>query len=298
MYRLCDGPTINILYRPTERDYPFLLVTNFPKKIAIAFCSKWREELSPIPIRRGKDKGRAVARPWNEVPENVVITNGCPETYDEILQWMWDCCDRGRLVEPVKQYKPGHFYHNYLIRLCSTIIGCNYLTEVSSRRMQGMVDAQVHTHDIECIWCLVPEDPEMKSFLVEHVASRIVNGSLRGKGHYWGLRRRLPDFDQAINDQIRVWREERWRAKARALLERQDDGAAAENWLHRRSRSQPRPRRPESQQEEDMARDGQVQQQAVIHAPVVRRGTSGRPTWARLDLAAMGVTRRTYSGSV
>ena len=312
MYRLLTGPTISILFRPSAHEFAYLLCANFPKKVAIVFCQQWRDQLPPIPNNdRAMSQMSLRDMEWN-MPERVIVTGGCPETYLKMLEWMYGCCLRGLIGDPIIGYGIGSFFQNYLIHCNAIIIGCDYLAQMSDRRMFVIGQGQIHSDDIECIWYYAPQDIPMKRFLVRHIAWRILQGTLRGMGHYWGLRRRLPEFDQAINDQIHAWRENRER-EARAQMEEQVAGMPArETQVPRRVQSQPLLSRPDlvgsnDHQEEEMARDGnteedqdqdQTQDNNTVHAPVARRPAGGGNTWVRLDLADLGVTRQSYSGSV
>lgn len=318
--RLTKSETIEILFIANDDDKPRVLFENFPKAVATTFSSKWRNEF----LER-KHSGPALI----PVKKSITIKGGHFDTYRQILYWMLSCC-HGYGISPCPDSIIRRFTTAYFIRMCANHICCDYLVKEATDRMQFIANHQIHCDDVRALWLRTPPDPEMKEFLVDHVATRLWLKSLRGKSSYWALREEFPDFNEAIKKALD--------AKAIVYKAQKDAVAAARKALvakggnfrgGRRQQArqgqqevmkQKATHHPQQEPEEQKATTEpqqrvikqkattQPQQKAIeqnstnqpqngtimLRAEVVRKGVNGRPSYAKLDLASIGVTREQF----
>ena len=287
-----NSERVNVLFREDENSEWCVLYDDFPVAIATTFSNMWKAEVSARHERK-------VSRVGLSPPKKALtIENGRnADTYKTILGWMLACCNGTGL----KQYpNPSHRHltQAYLIRCCANHIGCEYLVKLTTERMESICSGQISAEDVRALWLVTPPDPAMKKFLAEEVAERLWVKSLRSKASFWHLREELPDFNMAIKELLdakgAASRAEREKRKA----ERQSQQRAGGNFTgscrqHVRNDYQQQQDAAEPEVVEQMV--GPVEEITVIKAPVVRKGRNGRPTYAKVDLAAIGVTREQFS---
>lgn len=212
-HRLIKSKGLAVLFIDDDHPEPWMLIENLPWNVAATFSSVWRDELG------GLEK-RTVSNP-TVVPgtkNSLVIKGGNFDTYQEIINWMLLSC-RGFGVAQWPDPNIGRFTNAYLTRLCAHHIGCDYLVEAASKRMERISNAQIHSEDCRALWMMTPADEEMKQFLVAHIAERLWEKTLRAKASFWRLREELPDLDEAIRAALGI--------KAAAHKERKEKEAAA-----------------------------------------------------------------------
>lgn len=292
--------TITILFIGDDDTEPRVLFENFPKAVATTFSTEWRDQFSTLPKR--KLSGPVLA----PLKKSLTIKGGNFNTYRQILHWMLSCCD-GYGIRPCPDPAVRRFTTAYLIRMCANHIGCDHLVKVTTDRMQYTANAQIHSEDVRALWLMTPADAAMKQFLVDHVATRFWLKSLRGKSTYWTLREEIPEFNNEIKEALNV--------KATASKAEKEKNAAARKGLgadrgcfrdgHRQYARQARQPEQKVMEQKDVRQPEQkvVEQQAIrqpqkgtimLHAEVVRKGVNGRPSYAKLDLASIGVTKEKF----
>jgi hypothetical protein len=167
--------------------------------------------------------------------------------------------------------------------------------------MERIAARQIHSEDVRAIWLMTPPDPGMKQYLAEHVATHTFGRTLKAKSSYYTLREEIPEFHEAINKLI----DEK---KAARTKQREDERRDRKAAFAGRGRTRDghfygqRLPRPQKNAEKNIA-EGTVPEEAnteteekhvVLKAQVVRRGKKGQPTFAKLDLGAIGVTKERF----
>ncbi|EXJ78422.1 hypothetical protein A1O1_08822 [Capronia coronata CBS 617.96] len=281
--------TITVLYKLTSDAEPLILCEAFPKGVAMTFSTNWKIDFPPV-------NKMSVAELQKPAKKSVTIVGGRFNIHKDIIGWMLSCCD-GRGMQQFPQPKRKTFTYLYHARTCAAIIGCEYLGQEVTRSMQRIANAQIHSEDVRALYLLDPPDAEMKKFLAEHVAVRIWEKRLKAKGAYATLREELPEFNKAIDEILDAKKAAR-QAEKDALV--QAGTKPTTTPPRRRQQNWRSPRAPGSQANMGQKKAPEPKEPKVktvtMKAEVVRRASQGRPTFARLDLGAMGVTKDAFCG--
>ncbi|KIW14696.1 hypothetical protein PV08_07480 [Exophiala spinifera] len=187
------GETITILYKETATAEARLLRDAFPKKLAVSFSKKWRDEIPPVNKVKTQDLKQFPTK------KTVIIVGGNMVIHKHMLNWMVSCCD-GKGLKAFSNPRFKAFAFLYYAQSCAAIIGCEYLESNISKRMETLAANQIHSEDVRMLWLASPPDAEMQRFLAEHVALRFWAGTLKAKGSYRTLREEVPSFNKAIDD--------------------------------------------------------------------------------------------------
>lgn len=297
---------VAVLFVGEQDSEPRVLIENLPVDVASTFSTVWRDELAAIQQQRKVSSGSAHA----PVKTSLTIHGGSFSTYKMMVNWMLSCC-RGNGIRQWPVVSVGRFTNAYLIRMCSNHIGCDYLVEVATEYMQHLANTQIHSEDCRALWLMTPPDPEMKQFLVQHVASRFWLKTIRGKASYWTLREEIPDLDKAVREALGVLATAHKEQKKMENAAKKEQGGRGAEFNGRRRQNarkvqppkqevseQSTTREPEQPAEEE-AKEADKAEEAeagtiILHAEVVRKGVKGRPAYAKLDLASIGVTKEQF----
>lgn len=294
--------TVAVLFVGEQDSEPRVLIESLPVDVASAFSTVWRDELAALHQQQRKVSSGSARGP---LKTSLTIHGGSFSTYKMMVNWMLSCC-RGDGMRQWPIVTVGRFTNAYLIRMCSNHIGCDYLVEVTTAYMQHLANTQIHSEDCRALWLMTPPDPEMKQFLVQHVASRFWLKTIRGKASYWTLREEIPDLDKAVREALGVLATAHKEQKKMEIAAKKEQGGrgAGFNGRRRQNARQVQPpkqevseqnttREPEQTAEEeeaDEAKEGTI----ILQAEVVRKGVKGRPAYAKLDLASIGVTKEQF----
>ncbi|KIW41306.1 uncharacterized protein PV06_06878 [Exophiala oligosperma] len=278
------GETVTVLYRESDNTEARVLRDGFPKKLAMAFSKKWKDEFPPINKTKTQDL-------LNLVPpkKTITIVGGNMVIHKHVLAWMVSCCD-GKGLKTFSNPRFKAFAYLYYARSCASIVGCEYLESILGKRMETMANNQIHSEDVRMLWMASPPDAEMKRFLAEHIAIRFGTGTLKAKGSYRTLREEVPSFNKAVDDILNA-------KKARgelspASLERKKNNS--------NNKKKPVKTAANKGLKEGGGRVGAGNSEGVSDAKmggavqatkVVRRGAKGRPIYAKLDLESVSVTK-------
>jgi hypothetical protein len=190
---LSRGRLITIKWKRNANSEAEVLMSDFPKQLAIHFSEAWAQL---FPYQPGKSARQAIAAH----PKTITIIGGQLEAHLIILKWMRDCTN-GNGLQPWYEYTFGDkpFYRYYHLRRSAQIIGCGFLQDEFHERMQALSNKRIHSDDVAALWEKVPINSEMAAHLVDHVASFFVDkGPYHNVGPYMRLRQAYPDFDNAI----------------------------------------------------------------------------------------------------
>jgi len=301
------GETVQVLYVGDDGDEPRALFDSFPKAVLTTFSSKWTNELLDRKL-----PGSA----FLPLKKSITINGGHFDTYRQIFYWMLSCC-HGHGLSPCPDNKFRRFTTAYLIRMCANHISCDYLVKEASNRMQVIANGQIHCNDVRALWLRTPPDPEIKKFLVEHVATHLWRKSLRYKNTYWVLRGELPEFGEAINEALNAKSSASKAQKAADAAASKETGAMGGNFsggrrqqahraqqeFMRQEATHGRPQKVEDPNATTQSQQKEIKQNAtdqtqkgtiMLRADVVRKGVNGRPSYAKLDLASIGVTKEKF----
>lgn len=190
-----------------------------PKNVAITFANKWKAEFSAVNKINVADLQKSPGK------KSVTVIGGNVVIHKNIINWMLWCCE-GRGIRPFANPAFKAFTYLYFARACAVTIGCDYLVNNITKRMDSLSNGQIHSEDVRAFYLMNPQDLEMQKFLVEHVAIRFWEKTLKAKGAYRTLREELPEFNKAIDeflDARKEMRKKETRAKrlVRGRLERQ-----------------------------------------------------------------------------
>lgn len=243
----------------------------FPKKIAVAFSKKWKDEFPPVNRLKTTELKQSPAK------KTITIVGGNVVIHKHILTWMVSCCD-GKGLKPFCNPRFKAVAYLYYAHTCASIIGCEYLENNVSKRMKTLGTKQIHSEDVRMLWLASPPDAEMQAFLAEHIALRFWNGTLKAKGSYRTLREEVPSFNQAIDEILNA-------KKARG-----ETSPVSQE----RKQSHKKPVKTVKWGKEG-GKGPEGTKDGAAKAKVVRRGGKGRPTHAKLDLESVGVTKEQYS---
>ncbi|KAI1625663.1 hypothetical protein EDD37DRAFT_648127 [Exophiala viscosa] len=280
---LKTGETITILYKENDATEPRILCESMPKNIAVTFATKWKDEFPAINkiITANLQKSAGM--------KSVTITGGNVVIHRHIINWMLSCCE-GKGIRPFANPSFKALTYLYYARTCATIIGCEYLVNNISKRMNSLTQGQIHSEDVRALYLMNPPDAVMQKLLVDHVAIRFWEKTLKAKGAYRTLREEIPDFNKAIDEILSAKKEERKkeiRAKraprARKVGKAVTSGAKEAKKTPMETRKIPKP-------------EVNVEKVVTLQAKVVRRASHGRPAFAKLDLAGIGVSKEQFSG--
>ncbi|KIV83774.1 hypothetical protein PV11_05769 [Exophiala sideris] len=253
-----------------------------PKNVAITFADKWRDEFPAINKIKASDLQKFAGK------KSATIVGGNVVIHKHIINWMLSCCD-GKGIRPFANPAFKAFTYLYFARACATIIGCDYLVTNITKRMDSMVKGQIHSEDVRALYLMNPPDVEMQRILVEHIATGFWEKTLKAKGAYRTLREEIPEFNKAIDeilDAKKKMRKEGNRAK-RAPRARKN-GKAVTSKAKEGEKKLDAEATPHTKGEEEKV--------VKLQAEVVRRASNGRPAFAKLDLASIGVSKEQFSG--
>ncbi|KAK5063118.1 hypothetical protein LTR84_005194 [Exophiala bonariae] len=291
LHGLVNSKNLTLLFIDDSSAEPWTVTENLPWNIAATFSSVWRDELGGLKERHFSD---ATISP--EMKPSLVIRGGHFGTYQEIITWMLLSC-RGYGIAPWPDPIVGRFTNAYLTRLCAHHIRCDYLVEAASNRMEQISNRQIHSEDCRALWMMTPADEEMKQFLVEHVATRLWKKRLRARAAYWTLRNELPDLDQAIRTAlgVKTAAHQEWKEAG------ENDAKGRLNFNgSRRQYARDAHQVYEAQQQqhsETKASEEPKDNTIMLQAEVIRKAARGRPAYAKLDLACIGMTNAQFLSS-
>ncbi|KAK5258640.1 hypothetical protein LTR99_006503 [Exophiala xenobiotica] len=273
---LKSGDTVSILYKEHQNAESSVLREGLPKKIATTFSTKWKDEFLPINKLKVADLRKFAAK------NQITIVGGNKVIHKNILDWMISCCE-GKGIRHFDNPPFKVFAYLYFARNCAAIIGCEYLEKNIMKRMDGMAVNQIHSEDVRMLWLQIPPDLEMQKVLAEHVAVRFWNKTLKANGSYRTLREEIPSFNKAIDEILNA-------KKARG--EKSPPNPVRKYGVSGRYRVAQKMTTATAKTTPQAENGTKV---VVVKAEVVRQGTQGRPTYAKLDLETVGVTKEQYS---
>ncbi len=264
------------MYKGHQNAEAHVLREGLPKKIATTFSTKWKDEFLPVNKLKVADLQKSAAK------KQITIVGGNKVIHKNILDWMVSCCE-GKGIQHFDNPPFKVFAYLYFARNCADIIGCESLEKNIIKRMDGLAGTQIHSEDVRMLWLQNPPDVEMQKLLAEHVAIRFWNKTLKAKGSYRTLREEIPAFNKAIDNILNA-------KKARGEKSPPGPGrkyAGAGKYRMAQKKT------TETANVTPGAESGT--KVVVVKAKVVRHGTHGRPTYAKLDLETVGVTKAKYS---
>jgi len=253
-----------------------------PKNVATTFANKWKDEFPAINKTNVADLQKTSGK------TSVTVIGGNVVIHKHIIKWMMSCCE-GKGIRPFANPAFKAFTYLYFARACATIIGCDYLVNNISKRMDSLSKGQIHSEDVRALYLMNPPDTEMQEVLVEHVAIHFWEKTLKAKSAYRTLREEVPEFNKAIDeilDAKREKRKEETRAK-RAPRARKHKIAVIAKAEDGKKKSGTKETSKTKVEEEKIV---------TLQAKVVRRASNGRPAFAKLDLASIGITKEQFSG--
>ena len=255
--------------------------------MATAFSVKWNEEFPPINKVKVCDIQKAITK------KSVIISGVGYEHTKDVLKWMLDSCEGKGLAElPSRLQKP--FTYLFFLRATAHEMGCEYLEKEANTAMNRITEVQIHSEDIRALWNLHPADVEMRKFLADHCAIRFWEKRLKAVGVYWALREEIPELNEAINKFCAAKKAERDEEKKKLWQERVKERELG--------RAEGRKFAWERRGAHDRRKGSAVVQESVkpevvtLRMEVVRKGTKKSPTYAKLDLAAVGLSKEQFVG--
>ncbi|KAK4937499.1 hypothetical protein LTR10_021870 [Elasticomyces elasticus] len=279
---LKTGGTITVWYRENENTESRILCESMPKNVAITFATKWKDEFPAVNKINTGDLKRSAGK------KSVTIVGGNVVIHKHIINWMLSCCE-GKGIRPFANPAFKAFAYLYLAHACAGIIGCDYLVNDITKRMDSLSKGQIHSEDVRMLYLMNPADVEMQKFLVDHVATRFWGKTLKAKGAYRTLREEIPGFNKAIDEILDAKKESRKKVmRAKRAPRVKGDGKAVN------TRAKEGKNKMETK-ETSKAKGGE-EKTVKLQAEVVRRGSNGRPAFAKLDLASIGISKEQFSG--
>ncbi|EXJ54054.1 hypothetical protein A1O7_09391 [Cladophialophora yegresii CBS 114405] len=287
------GETITIWYKEndsTDTVNKRILFEAFPKNVATTFSTTWKAEFPPLKKMRTDDILK------NGSKKSVTVVGGNFKVWKDILNWMLASCE-GKGLEQLKIPNVKPFTYLFILRACARVIECEHLVTEANRHMDRIAKVQIHSEDVRALWFLNPPDAEMRQFLAEHVAIRFWEKRLKAYGAYRTLRTEIPEFNQAIDEFCNMKKAERAEEKKKLWEQRKKEreikratgygrsGRTAGDWKGK-----------DGNRKAEESQDGGETKTVTLKMEVVRKGTKKQPTYAKLDLGAIGLNKQQFVG--
>ena len=175
---LSRGDTIAVRYVPSDGSVGLVICPNLPKAIAVQFSSRWAAAF-PQQLNR-KDL-------YQYHPRELQINGGGREQAEEILAWIIRCCTH----QGFKQYRfyrtdDKPFTRYFDLRNTAQDIGCLYLVNDFTARMDYLLESQVHSEDVRAMFMKaenheIPHNSEVLDKLANHIALHIFDRTLKAR---------------------------------------------------------------------------------------------------------------------
>ncbi|OCT46181.1 hypothetical protein CLCR_01258 [Cladophialophora carrionii] len=291
------GETITIWYKESDNSDTVnrrILLEAFPKNVATTFSTTWKAEFPPLNKMKTDDILKIGSK------KSVTVVGGNFKVWKDMLNWMLASC-QGRGLEQIKIPNVKPFTYLFILRACARVIGCEHLVTEANRHMDRIAAVQIHSEDVRALWFLNPPDEEVRQFLADHVAIRFWERRLKAYGAYRTLRMEIPEFNRAIDDFCAMKKAERAEEKKKLWEQRKKEreikratgyggyggpGRKVGDWKGN-----------DGSQKAGESKDGGEPKTVTLRMEVVRKGTKKQPTYAKLDLGAIGLTKQEFVGA-
>ena len=291
---LKSGETIQVFWKAKANSHPDtvqMLFDTFPKKVAIAFSSKWRAGFPAVNLTNLEDLRKSGAN------KQIVVIGATMENSKEMLNWMLKCCEGKGLVDiPPRPTMVYTYLHK--VRLWADENGIDYLCSQTLKAKNRIAATQIPSEDVQALWNTYPDNAPLRQLLTDHCGIRFWEKTFEKKTYpaYKALREELPEFGQAINDFCK--------AKYDAGVEARKEARAEENkayWAERKKEAKlNRSNRNSGYRRGGQGKDTKAAEEkgepepenVVLHLDVVRKGTKKQPAYGKLPLGEIGLRRR------